>query len=760
MRRAPISAPSSFAQALRRHRRAAGLTLEQLSEASGVSVRTLSDMERGRSTGPQHRTVTALAQALSLPDEDRQQLIDWAREGRLRDHWARPGALAELPRSVDDFTGRSAELAWADDFMRAGDRPGAAGVALVTGAAGLGKTTFAVRTAHVLRPGFPGGAFFVDLFGMSARPLPAQDALSLLLRALGTAERDIPHAPAERASLYRSLLAERRVLVVLDNAGSEEQLRPLLPGGGASRVLATSRRLLAGLEGVHRLGLGPLPPEEAAELLSGIVGRRGSSDGDAAISELAAFCGGLPLALRIVGNRLVSRPSWPAAEFAYRLADEERRLDQLKAGDLKIATAFGMSYQQLAGSAQQVFRRLALVPGRDFDADLAAVLGSVPVVDAWDALDDLVDLGLLQDGAFGRYRFHDLVRLFARERLIEEEATAEREASAERMTSWLVRMATLAGRWFEPAFGPPDQPDADLADLPSADRAERWLRADADNWLSALRHAAAHGQHALVLECAEAMHWFSDRWISWPHWAEVFTLAAGAAAALREPARQATQLNYLAWVHSIPPSEPEAVLRVAAQALELATASGATAQIAESHQYLAGAYRRLGRHADAVDSAAKAAELYQDDGDVLSYWISLGTLAECLRVDGQHEAALTQLRLVQTLASQDTAQMASAVALEAPRVLAANLMGIGRCLLRLGRHDEAITTLTEAVPLLEQAQLPHHRAVGLQDLATALGEGGRTSEALEHYARAADAFDAVGDAAAAQRCREQAAALA
>lgn len=159
-------------------------------------------------------------------------------------------------------------------------------MALITGAAGLGKTTFAVRAAHVLRPSF------------------------------------------------------------------------------------------AGLEGVQRLSLGPLPMTEAAELLTGIVAQRDSSDGGAAINELAEFCGGLPLALRIVGNRLVSRPAWPAAEFADRLADEERRLDQLKAGDLKIATAFGMSYEQLAPLAQRVFRRLALVPGPDFDATLAAVSAS------------------------------------------------------------------------------------------------------------------------------------------------------------------------------------------------------------------------------------------------------------------------------------------------------------------------------------------------------------------------------------------------
>ncbi|MFI9552950.1 helix-turn-helix domain-containing protein [Nonomuraea endophytica] len=490
---------------LRHHRHAARLTLEQLAEASGVSARTLSDMERGRSTGPQHRTVTALAQALDLGDAERKRFVDLAREGRLRDHWGRPTGLAELPRSVDDFTGRAAELAWADDFAYA-----AAGVALVTGAAGLGKTTLAVRAAHALRPSFPDGVFFVDLFGMSAQPLPSDDALALLLRAFGTAERALPRAAQDRASLYRSLLRERRVLVVLDNAASEEQIRPLLPGGGRSRALVTSRRLLAGLEGVRRLSLGPLPPVEAAELLTGILGRRGSADGTTAIDDLAQFTAGLPLALRIVGNRLLSRPTWEAAEFVRRLGNEERRLDQLRAGDLKIATAFWMSYDQLAALARQVFRRLSLVPGRDFDADLAAVLGGVSAEDAWDALDELVDLGLLEDGGEGRYRFHDLVRLFAREQLHAAETEADRDAIALTMTTWLLQTATAAGRRFEPEAG-------------------LWLRANADNWLGALRIAADAGLHAMVADCAESLRRFSERWTYWPHWEEVFALGAEAA---------------------------------------------------------------------------------------------------------------------------------------------------------------------------------------------------------------------------------------
>jgi transcriptional regulator with XRE-family HTH domain len=531
---------------LRGHRRAARLTLEQLAEVSGVSARTLSDMERGRSKGPQHRTVTALADALALEGHAREQLVELARDGRLRDHWSRPVGLCELPRLIDDFTGRAAELVWTSELVYAENAPGAGAVGLITGSGGMGKTTLAIRAAHALRPSFPNGVFFLDLFGMSPQPATAADALRLLLRALGVADEQIPEDVPGCASMYRALLRERRALVVLDNAGSEEQVRPLLPGDGASRTLITARRLLAGLEGVRRLGLDPLPLPEATELLTGILGQRALSDDGPALNQLAELSEGMPLALRIIGNRLVSRPGWDAAELAARLADEEHRLDQFKAGDLKIATAFRMSYEQLADAARRVFRRLALVPGRDYDAALAAIAGEVPVKVAWDALDELVDLGLLLDGAAGRHPFHDLVRLFARTRLDEEESPAEREALTARVTSWLLRMATMAGRWFEPGNGRPILPDPDLVALSSAEQAESWLRANVDNWLGALRSAADRGQHSAVVDCAEAMHWFADRWAHAAHWRLVFTLGAEAAAALDDPPRQAAQLSHLA----------------------------------------------------------------------------------------------------------------------------------------------------------------------------------------------------------------------
>ncbi|MFI6479965.1 tetratricopeptide repeat protein [Nonomuraea sp. NPDC050663] len=727
---------------LRRHRRAARLTLEQLAEASGVSARTLSDMERGRSKGPQHRTVTALADALRLAGTEREQLMELAREGRLRDHWARPTGLCELPRSVDDFTGRSAELAWAAELVRAAD----AGPGLVTGSAGLGKSTLAVRAAHTLRQDFPDGVFFLDLFGMSAEPLPSDEALGMLLRALGLADQQIPSDVAERASLYRSLLRERRVLVVLDNAGSEEQVRPLLPGGGAARALVTSRRLLAGLEGVRRLGLGPLPPMEATQLLTGILKDRGTPDADPALWELAQLCGGLPLALRIAGNRLASRPGWNAADFAARLTDEERRLDQLSAGDLKIATAFGLSYDQLAEATRRVFRRLALVPGRDFDAALSSVAGGTSIAGAWDALDELVDLGLLQDGASGRYRFHDLVLLFARERLREEDSAADRDAVVDAVTSWLLKMAVTAGQWFGPG-----RPENDLPGLSSTQEADLWLRVNADNWLGALRQAAVLGRHATVVDFAMTLIHFSNRWMHAVHWHDVFVLGAQSAAALGDLTHQAAQLNAQAGVHLMSDGDLEAALRHTADAMVLAVRAGSTEEIASSHHYAAGALRRLGRLDEAIEAQSKAAEMFRADGDMDAYSHSLGSLGTCFRDTGRYPQALEHyFKLWDLLNDEVSGVSPSNAAFSRPIVLTR----IGECLGLLGRRTEAIGKLTEAIALFKEVQVPAIQAGALETLAALLAEEGRSGESRQAYARAAEIYEAIGDTDASSRCRD------
>ncbi len=358
---------SSFAAVLRVARHDAGLTLEELSESSGVSVRALSDMERGRALGPQRRTVVLIADALKLDGPHRDEFFALAKAGRTRSaHIATAPGTSELPGSVGDFTGRAAELAWISRLVDALEEPTDwSSAAVISGGAGMGKTTLVVRAAHQLRDHFPDGVYFVDALGMSQRPVGSDEILARVLRALGVRDHQIPQDPAERAGRYRQVLRERRVLVIVDDAASEPQVRPMLPGGGRSQLLITSRRLLAGLEGVQRLHLDPMPAVDASDLLQRILAERADVPHDSDLQGLVDLLGGLPLAVRIVGNRLVSRPIWSGADLIARLSVAERRLDQLSAGDLKVAAAFDMSYEQLPDATRQLFRRVALAPGPD-----------------------------------------------------------------------------------------------------------------------------------------------------------------------------------------------------------------------------------------------------------------------------------------------------------------------------------------------------------------------------------------------------------
>jgi transcriptional regulator with XRE-family HTH domain len=421
---------------LRRARRAAGHTMEQLAETSGVSVRAISDLERGHIRAPQPRTLTALAEALGMTTAEHRQLADDARALRMHTAAARP-RLYEPPRPVTDFVGRSHELGLVRRHAATGGPGRPMPVALVHGQAGLGKTAFAVRAAEQLRDGFPDGCLHLDLHGVEPEPPSAGDVATQLLRALDVRTRRIAVSAEERCSQVRAALRGRRCLLVLDNAADEAQVRPLLPGAGAGLIVVTSRRTLAGLEGVLRIGLGPLEPAESAALLRSIAGQAADPGAAGDVDAVTRLCGHLPLALRIAGTRLANRSGWTVGHLVARLADADRRLANLHTGDLGVAAAFALSHAQLSGEGRALFRRLAHVPGVSFTAPTAAVLTGSDPDDASDRLDELVELGLLQHDGPDRYRFHDLIRLFARERLTVEEPPGARAATRERLERYL-----------------------------------------------------------------------------------------------------------------------------------------------------------------------------------------------------------------------------------------------------------------------------------------------------------------------------------
>ncbi|MFF4268482.1 helix-turn-helix domain-containing protein [Streptomyces sp. NPDC001536] len=739
---------TAFGVTLRSLRRTARLTLEELAGISGVSVRALGDMERGRSRGPQRRTVEALADALKLDTEQRGRLRRLADAGRERGGAPPPPYLL---RTVPDFTGREEELAALAALAAAPART--RGVVLF-GPGGQGKTTLAAEAARRLAGHFPDGCVSVQLHGMSESPVPAAEALVLLLTALGHPPDRIPVDIAAREAVYRAALAGRRVLVVLDDDADEAHTRPLLPDAPGCFALVTGRRPLAGLEGVQRIRLGGLSTRESATLLERILGTGRTAGQSDAIGRLTGLCGHLPLALRIVGNRLSSRPTWTPDRLAGQLADEERRLSGLVAGDLAVRSAFALSYRQLTGPRRLLLRRLALTPGRDTGPELAAVLVEGDPIAVEDSLDQLVDRGLLEETALGRYALHDLVRLFAREQLAQEDPPELTEAARLRMADWLLRSASAAGRPFEAPGAPEPWPGGTPAFHPeSREDAEHWLTAERAHWAGALEILAEAGEHEHILHVSRTLYWFSDRWSEWPEWRLLFAQGARSAAALGDRAAEAHQLNCLAWAHSVGAAQYTRAEQHARRALELATEGGDVEQQAWSWAYLTGSLMGQGRPAEAVPAIEHALRLFENLGDPMGTAVAARQHASALREAGRPEEALTLHRAQLGIPSGDVPDVGEYIQALLQHEIAADLLA-------LDRWTEAAAAYRAIMTPRTHRGIERFRANILTGLATALEHLGELPEARERYEQAHRLYMSVGDTASATGTRTSLARLA
>jgi hypothetical protein len=396
-------------------------------------------------------------------------------------------------------------------------------ICAVAGQAGVGKTALAVHVAHRLCERFPDGQLFVDLRGIEACPLAPVDVLAELLRALGVHGSAIPEGLQERAKRYRTRLAEQRVLVVLDNAASEAQVRPLLPAGPTCAALVTSRARLAGLEAARTFVLDVLPSHQAVELLGKIVGQSRVAAEPEAARTIVGFCSGLPLAVRVAGAKLVRRPYWRLARLAERLADEHRRLDELIVGDLEVRASVQLSYDGLSPAERRLFSLLGLVDAPDFAAWTGAALLEVPQRVAEDLVDRLVDAQLLDvagapGGGQTRYRFHDLLRVYARERAWEEEPETARTAALERVLGVWLTLAQHADALLQPS-GPqrPGAPDTAPSRLVAAVVSElvapdplAWFSVERTALTAAVAQAYAMGLWPLVWTLAGTLTAFFE----------------------------------------------------------------------------------------------------------------------------------------------------------------------------------------------------------------------------------------------------------
>jgi NB-ARC domain len=427
----------------------------------------------------------------------------WQAPRSERRHRAPRGAAAvrpaELPPDVSPFAAREADLA---ALLAAVPKHPKAGLGApviigVFGAGGVGKTALATRLAHSVAARYPDGQLFVELRGASPEAADPAEVQRRILYALGMGAGSVPGDLAARQALYRSLLAERRVLLYLDDAASEEQVRPLLPAARGCLVVVTARPSLVGLSMGAWRDLDVLPERAAIALLAVSVGdSRVGAEPDAA-AEVARQCGRLPLALGIAGARLRARPQWTVAELARRLADERRRLDELRIGDRDVRASIGLSYADLDPTTAQLFRLLSLLGYADFGRGVTSALlgGAEHLAAAEAALERLADAKLVEVAGPVRYRLHDLVRLFAAERLRDDEPAAERRAARRRALAYYARRtreewARLAAR---------------TATADDRAQAEQWFQRSRAAIVAAVRTAVAADEPEAASQLAAAV---------------------------------------------------------------------------------------------------------------------------------------------------------------------------------------------------------------------------------------------------------------
>ncbi|MEU8775510.1 XRE family transcriptional regulator [Streptomyces sp. NPDC048606] len=687
-------ATADFGVLLHGLRRRAGLSQEELAHAAGISVRALSYMERGHSRGPQRRTVRALATALALDAAGAGELERAASLGRPRrapateaphpapvpDAAPPTGVPDLLPRAPRGFHGRAAELT-ALSRAATGEAP----VCLVVGPAGVGKTALVLHWAHHGRAGFPDGLLYADLRGYGDTGEPAVlEVLREFLPALGVPHDRIPDSANGAAALFRSLAADRRLLVVLDNARASEQVRPLLPGGRHCVTVITSRHRLQGLivtDTARPVAVDVLEPADGTMLLAGVLGTdRVSAEPQAAL-RLAELCGGLPLALRVAAARLAGRPAWSLAEMAAELSDETRRLGLLDVEDTGVRAALRVTLQQLPGEVSRQFAHLGRHPGTHVDRYAAAALAGTDPTAAETSLERLAVAHLVTETAPGRWTMHDLVRLYARS--LDTEPDALRRLLDHYIATGIAAVAA-AEPGNEDCFPLPADhlPPAGVRKFADRSAAVAWYAAERDDLTRAAAAAHAAGLHDRTWRIVLTL-WPVIVWRVRDGWAPLLETALDSARADGDRHGESRVLNVLGWVLTEEGRVPEALTHLEA-ASALASRAGDVVAEANALVVLAIAQAALGGLEAAARGCERAVELARRAGDRTIERLAMQHLARHWADAGKWRRALdTATEALEFDDRSDTADI--------PRVLL--LMVRGEALLGLGDEARGIRQL-------------------------------------------------------------------
>ncbi|MEU7242258.1 ATP-binding protein [Streptomyces sparsogenes] len=702
---------------LRQLRDLTGRSLRELARDIHVSSSSLSRYFSGQAVPP-WPTVVALCKAAGRDPRPLRDVWERAKDGPRTSTAATLPVRNDLPHDITAFTGRRAEL---DALLGAARNTSVRNtpVVAIDGMGGVGKSALAVHAAHLLTVDFPGGQLYVDLHGFTpgrGRVEPAE-ALRVLLAALGLPPGTIPDGVAERASLWRSELAARRALVLLDNAADADHVRDLLPGAGQSFVMITSRRRMVELDGVQPISLDVLPTQEAAELFVESAG--GARPGD--VGEVLRRCGNLPLAIRVAAARLRHRPAWTL----------DTLVERLREGELAVSDVFEMSLRQLDPAQRRMFGLLGLVPGEDIDAYGAAALAGIPLANARSLLEDLVDVHLVQERAPGRYRMHDLLRQAARA----DDAAADPVLAIARLGDYYLSGMLAVKRLVEIVIPLPvmvSQPPPALPDLSGYDTAVDWMDTEWVNLVATFSLAVELRIDAPAVGLGQL--------------ALISHARRGGMAQLRHGLEV-----------SLPAAERLGECRVLA-----------------SHRYLLGAaLMRVGRLEEAVPELEAARVLMAAEGDIVGEAITLLQLAEIRVYAADAEVAVGLLRqatallppheaaarvrvrtglgqaLVQLGRYGEAHEVVSEV-IETARGLDRQtermcLDVLGRAALGLGDARAALDFAEQAVGLSRATRHPVFEAASLTDAAVALCHLRRAEEATARHAEAMRLLEQAGE---------------
>ncbi|MFF9098702.1 ATP-binding protein [Streptomyces sp. NPDC014802] len=770
-RAAQADPQQELAERLRLLQDLSGLGVRALARDTGLSSSSLSRYLNGQ-TVPPWPAVVALCRLVKRDPRPLRPL--WERTATplpappKSSRQGRPRPRNDLPRDVPDFTGRAEQLA---AVLAAVDSHRAVSV---DGMAGVGKTCLAVHAAHRLADAFPDAQLYVDLHGFTEGrpPLDADSALRMLLGALDVPSERVPQEGLEAlAACWRSELADRRVVVVLDNAADAEQVRPLLPGAGDSVALITSRNRLLGLEEVPPVSLDVLSPRESAELLARASGDDGpdgrlARDPESA-AEVLRRCGHLPLALRLAGARLRHRPGWTVGILVERMAEGASEFD----------TAFAMSVRQLDRAQARLFRMLGLLPGESFDAYVAAALADVPLRTARAMLEDLVDAHLVQQPAAGRYRLHDLVHQHARRAAAEQDPAAERERALGRVLDYYVHAAAAADAAMpflspgRPAtVGPPP---AALPRFTDKHAAFAWLVSEYANLIAVFETAAAVGADVHVCELPRFLRAYFARRCGTTHLNFLFERSLAAAERLGDPLQLAEAHSDLGFARYNAGRMPEAA---DAYATAGTLVSGAGDRRAEAELALRRGYLSwdTGRVEEPLELFRLAGTLYEQAGFPAGAADAAAAQAWAMLQLGHRQEAARVAREVLAVPHSDSAwppalsariTLGVAVADEAPEEAAGHLehaLAVARAdghlnnqawclncrgvaLRRMGRYEEALASHREAFALLDALFEEHWKIHFLNGYAETCRLAGLPEEALRLHRQALELAPRLGN---------------